>query len=62
MNYNTQNEFYNNCNHWDEIMVKGAWGTKVKVLLQGLHMTRVIFALVCNLKFCILDAPFNIAF
>jgi len=45
-----------------EIMVKRAKGAKVKVLFQGLHMTHVIFALVFNLKFCILDTPFNIAF
>jgi hypothetical protein len=62
MNYNTQNEFKNNCNHWAEITLKGARGAKVKVIFQGLHMTRVIFALVYKLKFCILDVPFNTAF
>jgi len=62
MNYNTQNEFLNNCNHWVEIIVNGARGAKVKVFFQGLHMTCVIFALVYNLKFCILDAPFNTIF
>jgi hypothetical protein len=36
-------------NHWDENMVKEVKGTKVKVVFQGLHMTRVIFVLVCNL-------------
>jgi len=51
MNYNTQNEFLNNCSHWSEITVKGNRGTKVKVLFQGLHMTHVIFTLVDNLKF-----------
>jgi hypothetical protein len=45
-----------------EIMIKGAKGTKVKVVFQGLHMTRVIFGLVYNLKFCISNTPFNIAF
>jgi len=43
-------------------MVKGAKGAKVKLLFQGLHMTCVISVLVYNLKFCILDTPFNIAF
>jgi hypothetical protein len=38
-----------------ENMVKGAKGAKVKVLFQRLHMTRVIFVLVYNLKFCILN-------
>jgi hypothetical protein len=45
-----------------EIMVKGARGAKVNVFFQGLHMTRVIFVLVYNFKFCILDTPFNIIF
>jgi hypothetical protein len=62
MNYNTQNEFLNNRNHWGEITVKGATGAKVKIFFQGLHMTCVIFALVYNLQFCILDAQFNPAF
>jgi hypothetical protein len=43
-------------------MVKRAMDAKVKVLFQGLHMTCVIFVLVYNLKFCISDTPFNIAF
>jgi hypothetical protein len=47
---------------WGEIMIKGAKGTKVKVLFQGLHMTRVIFVLVYNFKLYILDTPFNITF
>jgi hypothetical protein len=45
-----------------EITVKGAKVAKVKVLFQGLHMTRVIFALVYNLKLCISDTPFNNVF
>jgi len=45
-----------------EIIVKGAKGTKVKVLFQGLHMTCVIPVLVYNLKFFILDTPFSTAF
>jgi len=45
-----------------EIMVKGTKGAKVKVLFQGLHMTCVNFALVYNLKLCILDTTFNTAF
>jgi len=48
MNYNTQNEFLNNRNHWGEIIVKGARDAKVKIFFQGLHMTCVIFALVYN--------------
>jgi ABC-type uncharacterized transport system ATPase subunit len=43
-------------------MVKEAKGAKVKVLFQGLHMTRVIIQLVYNLKLCILDNPFSTAF
>jgi hypothetical protein len=43
-------------------MVKGTMGANVKVLFQGLHMTRVIFVLVYKLKFCISDTPFNTAF
>jgi hypothetical protein len=46
----------------DEIMVKGAKGAKVKVLFQGLHMTHSIPALVYNLKFYILNAPFSTTF
>jgi hypothetical protein len=34
-----------------ENIVKGAKDTKVKVIFQGLHMTRVIFVLVYNIKF-----------
>jgi hypothetical protein len=45
-----------------EIMVKGTRDTKVKVFFQGLHMTCVIYAFVYNLKFCISNTPFNIAF
>jgi Na+/H+ antiporter NhaD/arsenite permease-like protein len=45
-----------------EIMVKWAKGAKVKIFIQILHMTCVITALVYNLKLCILDTPFNIAF
>jgi hypothetical protein len=44
-----------------EKMVKGARGAKVKILLQGLHMTCVIFVLVYNLKICISNTPFHIA-
>jgi hypothetical protein len=60
MNFNTENDFLNNCNHWGEVMVKGARGAKVKVFFS--KMTRVIFALVYNLNFCISNLPFNIAF
>jgi len=42
-----------------ENILKGARGTKVKILFQGLHMTCVIFMLVYNSKFCILDTQFN---
>jgi len=45
-----------------EIMIKGVKGIKVKVLFQGLHMIRVIFMLVYNLKFYISDTPFSIPF
>jgi hypothetical protein len=48
--------------HEDENMVKGAKGAKLKVLFQGLHMICVIFVLVYNLKFYILNTPFNITF
>jgi hypothetical protein len=34
---------------------QGTKGTKVKFLFQGFHVTRVIFAVVYNLKFYILD-------
>jgi hypothetical protein len=34
-------------------MVKGAKGAKVNIFFQGLHMIRVIHALVYNLKFYI---------
>jgi hypothetical protein len=47
---------------WGENMVEIARGTKVKVLFQGLHMTRVIYMLIYNFKFCILGTSFNIAF
>jgi hypothetical protein len=42
-------------------MVKGAKGIKVKIVVQLLHMTHVIFVLVYNLKFYILDTQFNIS-
>ncbi len=42
-------------------MVIGVEGAKLKIIFQALHMTCVIFALVCNLKFYILDTQFNIA-
>jgi hypothetical protein len=47
---------------WGEMTVERTKGTKIKVLFQGLHMTRDIFMLVNDLKFCILDTPFKIAF
>jgi hypothetical protein len=38
-------------------------GAKIlKVIFQGLHMTRVIFTLVYNLKFCISDTSFSTTF
>ncbi len=40
--------------------IKGAKGTKVKVIFQGWHMTHVIYLLVYNLVFSILDTQFNI--
>jgi hypothetical protein len=43
-----------------ENMVKEAKG--VKVFFQGLHMTHVIFVLVYNFKFCILNIQINIAY
>jgi hypothetical protein len=43
-------------------MVKGAKGVKVKVIFQGLQMTRVVFVLVYNFKICISSTPFNTAF
>jgi hypothetical protein len=43
-------------------MVKGAKGAKVKVIFQGLQMTHVICTLVYNLKLCISDTSFSIAF
>jgi hypothetical protein len=45
-----------------EITVKRVRGAKVNVNFQGLQMTHVIFMLIYNLKFCILNIPFNIAF
>jgi hypothetical protein len=58
--------FYNDQYHFKtfkgEIMVKGAKGGKVKVPFQGLHVTHVVFALVYNLKLCILDTPFSATF
>jgi hypothetical protein len=40
------------------IMVERTRHTKVKVFFQGLNMTCVTYALVYNLKFCILNTPF----
>jgi uncharacterized membrane protein YagU involved in acid resistance len=56
--------FHANINalQWGEIRVKKTKGTKSKVLFQVLHMTHVIFVLVYNLKFCILNTPFNTTF
>ncbi len=34
--------------YWGENTVKGARGTKVKVIFQGLHMTHITFVLVYN--------------
>jgi hypothetical protein len=47
-----------------ENTLKEARGTKIKILFQRLHMTRVIFVfvLVFNFKICISSTPFNIAF
>jgi hypothetical protein len=45
-----------------EITVKGAMGAEVKIIFEGMHMTLVIFALVYNLKLCISNTLFNIAF
>jgi len=45
-----------------ESTVKGTMGAKVKVIFQRLHMTRVVFVLVYNFKFCVLGTPFNIVF
>jgi hypothetical protein len=56
----TQKKLWKEIVYLGEITVKGIRGTKVKVLFQGVHMTGVIFALVYNLKFCILNTPFNI--
>jgi len=42
-------------------MVKGARGTKVKIIFQALHMTCVIVVLVIyTLNFYIVDTQFNI--
>ncbi len=43
-------------------MIKIARGAKVKVFFQRLHITCVIFMLVYNFKFCVLDTQFNIAY
>jgi uncharacterized membrane protein YagU involved in acid resistance len=53
---------YTSHSYWGENMVKGARGTKVKVIFQGMHMTHIIFVLVYNFKFCILSTPFNTTF
>jgi hypothetical protein len=45
-----------------ENTIKGVKSAKVKVLLQGLHMTHVIFLLIYNFKFCILGTPFDVTF
>jgi hypothetical protein len=45
-----------------EIMVKGAMGAKIKVFFQRLHMPCVIYVLLHNLFFCILDTLFNTTF
>jgi hypothetical protein len=45
-----------------ENMIKGAKGSKVKVLFQGLHMTCVTFVSVYNLKIYILTTFVNITF
>jgi hypothetical protein len=45
-----------------EITVKGTKGAKVKVLFQGLHMTRVILTLGYNLKFCFSDTQLALHF
>jgi hypothetical protein len=42
-------------------MVKIDKGAKVKVFFQRLHITCVIFMLVYNFKFYILNTQFNIA-
>jgi hypothetical protein len=47
--------------HWGENTIKGAKGTKVKVLFQGLYMTCGIYVLVYILNCCIVDTQFNIA-
>jgi len=39
--------------HKSENKIKGVRGNKVKVLVQGLHMTHVSFVLVYYFKFCI---------
>jgi hypothetical protein len=45
-----------------EITAKRAKGDKVKVLFQGLQMTRIISMLVYNFVFYILDTPFKNTF
>jgi hypothetical protein len=45
-----------------ENTIKGAKGAKVKVIFQILHMTRVNFVLVYNIKFCILHTLFHTTF
>jgi hypothetical protein len=44
-----------------ENMVKRTKGAKVKIIFQRLHMTHVIFMLVYDLLFNILDTQFNTA-
>jgi hypothetical protein len=45
-----------------EITIKRTKGAKVKAFFQGLHMTRVIFALAYNLQFNISNITFYITF
>jgi hypothetical protein len=48
--------------HLGENMVKGTRVVKVKVLFQGLYMTRVIFALVYNLVFWIPNLTLHVRY
>jgi hypothetical protein len=43
-------------------IVKGAKGTKVKVIFQILHMTCVMFVLVYNFEIFILGTPLTLHF
>jgi len=64
VNYKKNNQFSIDSilSHMGEITVKGAKGTKVKVLFQGAHMTCVIPRLVYNFKKFISDTSFNTTF